>query len=121
MNNASQPNYAPAPPTNTMAIVSLVSGILGWVLIPILASIVAVVTGHMARTQIKQSMGAEGGDGLAVAGLILGYASLALNCLVILLFLVLFGTGVGLSICSSLPEATGLILSSDFVTSLLSN
>src|SRR5262245_24489818 len=104
-----------------MAIVSLVSGILGWVMIPILASIVAVVTGHMARTQIKQSMGAEGGDGLAVVGLILGYTSLALNCLVILLALLIFGTGVGVTICSSLPEATGLILSSDFIISLLSN
>ena len=121
MNNPTQSNYAPTPPTNTLAMVSLVSGILGWVLIPILASIVAIVTGHMARTQIRESMGAEGGDGLAVAGLILGYASVVINCLVILLFLLLFGTGVGLSICSSLPEATGLILSSDFVTSLLSN
>lgn len=116
MNNPAQPNYAPTPPTNTMAIVSLVAGILGWVMIPILASIVAVITGHMARTQIKQSMGAEGGDGLAVAGLILGYAGIAINCLVFLGIFLVFGTGVGLSICSSLPEATGLILSA-----LLSN
>ena len=120
MNNAPQPNYAPAPPTNTLAMVSLVSGILGWVLIPILASIVAIVTGHMARTQIRESMGAEGGDGLALAGLILGYASVAINCLAILLVLLLLGTGVGVGICSNL-ETAGLILSSDFVTSLLSN
>jgi hypothetical protein len=120
MNNSPQPNYAPAAPTNTLAMVSLVSGILGWVLIPILASIVAIVTGHMARTQIKQSMGAEGGDGLAIAGLILGYSSVVLNCLAILVVLLLLGTGVGVGICSNL-ETAGLILSSDFVTSLLSN
>ena len=120
MNNPTQSNYAPTPPTNTLAMVSLVSGILGWVLIPILASIVAVVTDHMARTQIKQSMGAEGGDGLAVAGLILGYASIAINCLAILILFLLLGTVVGVGICSNL-EAAGLILSSDFVTSLLSN
>ena len=120
MNNPTQSNYAPTPPTNTLAMVSLVSGIPGWVLIPILASIVAVVTGHMARTQIKQSMGAEGGDGLAVAGLILGYASIAINCLAILILFLLLGTGVGVGICSNL-EAAGLILSIDFVTSLLSN
>jgi hypothetical protein len=103
-----------------MAIVSLVSGIVGWVMVPILGGIVAVITGHMARTQIAQSMGAEGGDGLALAGLILGYTSIALNCLAILAFALLLGTGVGLSVCSSL-ETAGLILSSDFVTSLLSN
>jgi hypothetical protein len=66
------------PKTNTMAIVSLVSGLLAWFMAPVLGSIVAVITGHMARKQIRESGGLESGDGMAVAGLALGYVSLAL-------------------------------------------
>ena len=50
-----QPQYAPTPPTNTMAIVSLVSAILSWFIIPFLGAIVAVITGHMARREIRES------------------------------------------------------------------
>jgi hypothetical protein len=63
--------------TNTMAIVSLVSGLLAWFMAPVLGSIVAIITGHMARKQIRESRGLETGDGMAVAGLALGYVSLA--------------------------------------------
>ncbi len=65
------------PPNNTLAIVSLVSGVLCCV--PF-ASIVAIVTGVMAKNQIKQSGGTQGGDGLATAGLILGGLSLVTSC-----------------------------------------
>lgn len=79
------PNYnygytAPPPAQNsTMAIVSLVAGILGWTLVPIVGSIVAVITGHMAKNEIKQSGGRLTGDGLATAGLLLGYIALGLT------------------------------------------
>jgi len=68
--------YAVGRPTNTLAIVSLVLGIASYVVVPIIGAIAAVVTGHMARGQIKQT--GEGGSGLALAGLILGYVHLAL-------------------------------------------
>jgi hypothetical protein len=68
-----------APPNSTMAIVSLVSGILGWSLLPLLGSIVAIVTGHMAKKEIKNSTGQLGGDGLATAGLVLGYSAVVLG------------------------------------------
>jgi hypothetical protein len=56
--------YAPvAPPTNTMAILSLV---FAFVFAPL-----AIVFGHMAKKQIRER--GEGGDGLATAGLVLGY------------------------------------------------
>jgi hypothetical protein len=64
-----------------MAIVSLVMGILGLSLLPILGSIVAVVTGYMARNEIRQSMGNLGGEGLATAGLILGWIGIGLAVL----------------------------------------
>lgn len=68
--------YLPPAPTNNLAIVSLVAGILSWVLCPIIAAIVAVITGHVARGQIRTS--GESGGGLALAGLILGYVHLVL-------------------------------------------
>ena len=57
--------------TSPMAIISLVAGILGWTLLPLLGSIVAVVTGHMARGEIRRAPERLEGDGLATAGLIL--------------------------------------------------
>lgn len=66
------------PPTSTLAIVSLVSGILGWTLLPMIASIVAIVTGHMARKEIRMANPPMRGDGLAIGGLILGWLSVAL-------------------------------------------
>lgn len=71
---------APARPASGLAITSLVCGIAGaalfWALIPMLASIVAVITGHMALGQTKRDS-RLGGRGMALAGLILGYAVVA--------------------------------------------
>ncbi len=71
------------PPNSTLAIISLVSGILGWTVLPLLGAVVAVITGHMAKREIRDSAGTLGGDGMATAGLVLGYSSLALGLLVI--------------------------------------
>lgn len=63
--------------------------VLGWTLIPIVGAIIAVITGHMAKKEIRESSGMLGGDGLATAGLLLGYSNLILGlclCLAILLF-----------------------------------
>ncbi|GAA2924888.1 hypothetical protein GCM10010458_03010 [Microbacterium luteolum] len=86
-----QPGYAPyvtpgypmpaARPTSGLAITSLVCGIAGivlfWAVVPMLASIVAVITGHMALGQTKRNP-ALGGRGMAFAGLITGYVVVAL-------------------------------------------
>src|SRR5512139_2081495 len=83
---------APAP-TSTLSITSLMMGILGWIFLPVVGGIIAIVTGHLAKKEIRQSEGLLGGDGLASAGLVLGYANLGLGlcgCLVLLLFPALF-------------------------------
>ena len=72
------PAARPAPTTNGFAVASLVLGILGWTLLPFLGSVGAVIFGHMARSQIRRAAGVQDGDGLAVAGLVLGWLSLAL-------------------------------------------
>ena len=81
----------PAKPTSTTAIASLVSGILGWTFVPVLGSVLAIICGHMARSEIRRSNGTIDGDGMAIAGLVLGYAMLALSLLGIVFLLLFFG------------------------------
>lgn len=79
-----QPSNPVPPPmpmqqTNTLAIVSLVFGILGLVQVcPGLGSIIALITGYMAKGQIKAEPMRYGGDGLATGGIILGWIGVAL-------------------------------------------
>ena len=61
----------PGPKNNTNAVVSLVFGIIGWVVLPVIGPIVAIVAGHIALRQLKQLEGQQEGRGLAIAGLVL--------------------------------------------------
>ncbi len=87
-----------APRTSTMAIISLIGGIAGWTVLPLLGSIVAIITGHMAKSEIKKSAGMVSGNGMATAGLILGYVSIAAGVCLLCVFIILPLLGVGLSI-----------------------
>ncbi|MEI7037963.1 DUF4190 domain-containing protein [Fulvimonas yonginensis] len=84
------------PTTSAMAVASLVSGIAAWCMLPVLGAIVAVACGHLARSEIRRAQGRLEGDGLAVAGLVLGYVQLAFG--VALLLLVIAALVLGLSI-----------------------
>ncbi|NJB91833.1 DUF4190 domain-containing protein [Xanthomonas arboricola] len=77
--------------TSAMAIVSLVSGILGWTLIPFLGSLCAVITGHLARGEIRRNPQGLDGDGLAIGGLILGWLAVALWVAGVAIFILFFG------------------------------
>ena len=68
----------PTPQTDGKAIGSLVLGILSLACFSILAGIPAIVLGHISRSAIEKSMGQLKGKGMALAGLILGYISVAL-------------------------------------------
>ena len=82
----------PARTTSSLAIAILVTGILGWTLLPVLGTLVAIVTGHMARAEIRRSGGALEGDGLAIGGLILGWLSALLWVIgIVVLFMFLGG------------------------------
>jgi hypothetical protein len=60
--------WAPAPPrTNALAIVSLVLGLCGFGILP-------VIFGHIALGQIRRS--GDRGATLAIVGLVLGYLAL---------------------------------------------
>lgn len=70
---------APTPPigpptTSSKAIISLVFGVL-FFLFPL--PIVAIIFGHMALSEIRKSAGRLTGEGMATAGLIMGYIGAA--------------------------------------------
>ena len=97
-----------APPNSSMAVVSLISGILGLTLVPFIGGIVALVTGYMAKNEIQDSDGALGGEGLATAGIVLGWICVAL--LVISLLCLVCFLLFGLSIFGIVASEYSLLL-----------
>lgn len=95
-------------PTNSKATISGVSGVLALVLgllascivffvfppliyctgfILLVASLVAVITGYMGRQEIRLSGGTQGGEGMAMAGLVMGFIGLGvvmLGCVLLI-------------------------------------
>lgn len=68
--------YAPAPTpakTNTLAIAALISSFF--------VSLLGVILGHIALSQIKTT--GEGGRGMAIAALVIGYVSMGLAVIII--------------------------------------
>jgi hypothetical protein len=75
------PPYPAARPTNTMAIVALVSSL---VMAPL-----GIIFGHISLSQIKRS--GDDGRGLALAGTVIGYVGTAFAVLGVVFFLVVMG------------------------------
>jgi mannose/fructose/N-acetylgalactosamine-specific phosphotransferase system component IIC len=63
--------------TSGYAIASLILGIAGFFVFPIVPSILAVVFGQKAREELRRDP-AVGGEGLATAGIVLGWVGIAL-------------------------------------------
>ncbi|MGD1991599.1 MAG: DUF4190 domain-containing protein [Anaerolineae bacterium] len=88
----------PSRPSSGLAIGSLISSILGLTFLPTIGSIVGLVLGYMARRQIEESMGRMGGEGMAKAGIIIGWIGVGLAvlgiCLVVVAFVFLGGLGL---------------------------
>jgi len=105
------------PTRNKMALVSVISAAVGWVLgglsscagiilppigicggiVFLIGNVVGVVTGYLGRKQIRESMGEQTGEGMGLTGLILGGLGtvLAICALVIVLILVVSGPAIG--------------------------
>lgn len=96
--------YTPAVKTNTLALISMITGILGVVLscpalfVPFLLlcngplSIAALITGLIGLNQIKKSGDQEKGRGMALSGTITGLVIVLAACVyTVLVLLVVFG------------------------------
>ena len=69
--------------TNGLAIAALICGCAGFLLF--IPGILGIIFGFIAHGQIKRSHGQQTGDGMAIAGIIVGFAWVALLVLAIAL------------------------------------
>jgi hypothetical protein len=86
-------DYQSTPRTNGLAIASLACSIGGFFVCGI-GFILGVVFGYMAKNQIDASGGTQGGSGMALAGIIVGWIGIGLAV-------------VGLAIVLIVAAATG--------------
>jgi hypothetical protein len=76
MYQQNEPQYV--LPSSTLAIISLVAGILGFTIFPVIASIVAIWTGYAARKETRSVPPTASGDGMATAGIVMGWIQIGL-------------------------------------------
>ena len=72
------PTIPTQPKDSTMALLSMIFGISAYVILWGIGAIVAIILGHLAKNEIKNSNGMLKGNGMATAGLILGYIQIGL-------------------------------------------
>lgn len=81
--------YPQGPKTNTLAIVSLISSLVGVFVLFGIGQIVGIITGHISLNQIKRT--GEGGRGMALAGVIVGWVTLGLVIVATIALIAWFG------------------------------
>ena len=93
--NENNPQTNFALPTSTLAIVSMVAGITGFSIFPVIGTIVALVTGYAARKETRAVPPQASGDGLATAGIIMGWVQVGLTVVGICCMAAYFIFGIG--------------------------
>jgi hypothetical protein len=88
---SNQPTYQPAQKDSTLAILSLVFGIASYLVVPVIGSLAAIILGHIAKSEIKKSNGTLTGNGMATAGLVLGYVQWAFLILGLIILVLVLG------------------------------
>jgi hypothetical protein len=80
MNQRNLPEYPvyTVLPASTLAVVSLIAGILSFVMIPVIGSIVALWAGYAARKETRATPPTASGDGMATAGIVMGWIHVGL-------------------------------------------
>jgi hypothetical protein len=99
------PPYPPAPQTSGTAIFSLIASISAFFLFPIIGSIVGIIAGNSAKNDIRNRPYQVSGEGLAQAGVVIGWIGLGLNLLACCAVVAMMAMGVtipGLGVCAQL-------------------
>jgi len=91
-NTPFQPPGATGGQDQTLAIVSLVCGILGILCCGLLTGIPAIITGYMAKNNADSNPNQYGGRGLAVAGMIMGGISILFSILGIIYYIIIIAS-----------------------------
>ncbi|HWD51300.1 MAG TPA: DUF4190 domain-containing protein [Acidimicrobiales bacterium] len=74
--------YTGVPKNNGLAIAAMVCSFFFWIYG--LGAILGIVFGFIARSQIKRSNGTQRGEGMALAGIIIGFAGIVIGIILII-------------------------------------
>lgn len=86
--------YQPAPETDQKAIWALVSSIGGFLVCPVVLSIVGLVLANQSLEAIRASQGRLAGDGLAKTAKILSIVGLVLSAISVAVLVLLLVIGI---------------------------
>jgi hypothetical protein len=75
--------YTQVPKNNGLAIAAMVCSFFFWIYG--LGAILGIVFGFIARSQIKRSNGTQRGEGMALAGIIIGFAGIVIGVVLIII------------------------------------
>jgi hypothetical protein len=74
--------YTGVPKNNGLAIAAMVCSFFFWIYG--LGAILGIVFGFIARSQIKKSNGTQRGEGMALAGIIIGFAGIVIGIILVI-------------------------------------
>ncbi|MBG0786188.1 MAG: DUF4190 domain-containing protein [Anaerolineaceae bacterium] len=92
-----QPGYGQQ--SSSMAVISLIAGIASFFIVPLLGAIAAVITGGMAKKEIRQSGGRITGLGMANWGVALGWINIGFSVIGLCLGVLALTGAIGLPVC----------------------
>lgn len=92
-----QPGYGQQ--SSSLAVISLIAGIASFFIVPLLGAIAAVITGGMAKKEIRQSGGRITGLGMANWGVVLGWINIAFSLIGLCIALLAVLGVIGVPIC----------------------
>lgn len=92
-----QPGYGQQ--SSSMAVISLIAGIASFFIVPLLGAIAAVITGGMAKKEIRQSGGRISGLGMANWGVALGWINIAFSVIGLCFGLLMMLGVIGAPVC----------------------
>ncbi len=78
--------FVPLPKTNGLAVAAMVCSFFFWLYG--IGAVLGIVFGFIARSQIKRSGGAQQGRGMALAGIIIGFAGIAIGIVLVIVLVV---------------------------------
>lgn len=95
---------------NSKATASLVLGIIGLFICPIICSLLAIVLGYSAKNEIAASGGRQTGESNATAGIILGWIGLAIAIVFGIIWVIIAVVAASQATMTSLPIALALLI-----------
>ena len=82
---ATKPRGGGPPRRSGKALASVICGVLGLFLVPLVLPVAAIVLGVMARREIERGRGRVTGIGMALAGIMLGVTGVAIAAAIVAL------------------------------------